>query len=219
MPTVPGAIGAFRRAAIQDAGGVSAQTLAEDTDFTMSILRAGWDVVYEPAAIAWTEAPANFRQLWRQRYRWCYGTMQAMWKHRDTVRQRGPAGRLGRRGIGYLLPFQVLLPITAPMIDVYGVYGLIFLSPLTVAAVWSAFMAAQMATAAIALRMDGESYRPLWTLPLQQIVYRQLMYLVVIQSTVMALIGSRLRWHRMVRIGAAQQHATGVRASAAAKSS
>ncbi|WIM99650.1 bifunctional polysaccharide deacetylase/glycosyltransferase family 2 protein [Actinoplanes oblitus] len=209
MPTVPGAIGAFRRAAIQDAGGVSGETLAEDTDFTMAVLRAGWHVVYEPAAIAWTEAPATVRQLWRQRYRWCYGTMQAMWKHRDTVLRRGPAGRLGRRGIGYLLLFQVLLPITAPMIDVYGVYGLLFLSPLKVAAVWSGFTAAQVATAAIALRMDRERYGPLWTLPLQQIVYRQLMYLVVIQSTVMALVGGRLRWHRMVRIGAAQQYAAG----------
>jgi peptidoglycan/xylan/chitin deacetylase (PgdA/CDA1 family)/glycosyltransferase involved in cell wall biosynthesis len=206
MPTVPGAIGAFRRAAIQDTGGLSAETLAEDTDFTMAVLRAGWHVVYEPAAIAWTEVPATVRQLWRQRYRWCYGTMQAMWKHRHTVLQRGPAGRLGRLGIGYLLLFQVLLPLTAPMIDVYGVYGLLFLPPAKVAAVWAGFTAAQAATAAVALNMDREPYGPLWSLPLQQIVYRQLMYLVVIQSTVMAIAGGRLRWHRMIRIGAATAH-------------
>jgi cellulose synthase/poly-beta-1,6-N-acetylglucosamine synthase-like glycosyltransferase/peptidoglycan/xylan/chitin deacetylase (PgdA/CDA1 family) len=210
MPTVPGAIGAFRRAAIRDAGGLSPQTLAEDTDFTMAVLRAGWDVVYEPAAIAWTEAPATLRQLWRQRYRWCYGTMQAMWKHRHTVLQHGPAGRLGRRGLGYLLLFQVLLPLTAPMVDLYGLYGLIFLPLGKAAIVWAGFTAAQIATAALALRLDGERYGPLWSLPLQQIVYRQLMYLVVIQSTVMAVLGGRLRWHRMVRTGAATAHATKV---------
>ena len=206
MPTVPGAIGAFRRAAIHDTDGVSAETLAEDTDFTMAVLRAGWHVVYEPAAVAWTEAPATLRQLWRQRYRWCYGTMQAMWKHRHTVLHRGPAGHLGRRGIGYLLFFQVVLPLTAPMIDVYGIYGLLFLPPAKVATVWAGFTAAQAATAAIALRLDRESYGPLWTLPLQQIAYRQLMYLVVIQSTVMAIAGGRLRWHRMIRVGAATAH-------------
>jgi cellulose synthase/poly-beta-1,6-N-acetylglucosamine synthase-like glycosyltransferase len=203
MPTVPGAIGAFRRSALRDVRGVSAQTLAEDTDLTMAVIRAGWRVVYEPAAVALTEAPASLRQLWRQRYRWCYGTMQAMWKHRRALAQWGPAGRLGRRGLGYLLLFQVLLPLCAPMVDIYALYGLLFLPPVKVAAVWLAFTAAQVATAAYALHLDGERYGPLWSLPLQQVVYRQLMYLVVVQSTAVALVGSRMRWHRMVRTGAA----------------
>jgi len=210
MPTVPGAIGAFRRAAVRDVRGVSAQTLAEDTDFTMAIIRAGWRVVYAPDAIAWTEAPSSLRQLWRQRYRWCYGTMQAMWKHRQSLVQGGAAGRLGRRGLTYLLLFQVLLPLTAPMVDVYGLYGALFLPPLKVAGVWAGFVAAQVLTAGYALRLDRERYGPLWTLPLQQIVYRQLMYLVVIQSTVTALLGGRLGWHRMVRTGAATAHAARV---------
>ncbi len=203
MPTVPGAIGAFRRAALRDVGGVSAQTLAEDTDLTMAVIRAGWRVVYNPDAIAWTEAPSTLRQLWRQRYRWCYGTMQAMWKHRRSLRQRGAAGRLGRRGLGYLLMFQVLLPLTAPAVDVFALYGLLFLPAVKVAAVWCGFAGVQVLTAAYALRLDREPHGPLWSLPLQQLVYRQLMYLVVVQSTVMALLGGRLRWHRMVRTGAA----------------
>ena len=135
--------------------------------------------------------------------------MQAMWKHRRALVQRGGAGRLGRRGLTYLLLFQVLLPLTAPMVDVYSLYGLVFLPPLEVAAVWLGFTGLQVATAAYALRLDGERYGPLWSLPLQQVVYRQLMYLVVVQSTVMALLGDRLRWHRMIRIGAASVHARG----------
>ena len=43
----------------------------------MALIRAGWRVVYEPAAVAWTEAPSTLAQLWRQRYRWSFGTMQA----------------------------------------------------------------------------------------------------------------------------------------------
>ena len=38
-------------------------------------------------------------------------------------------------------------------------------------------------------------------LPLQQIVYRQLMYLVVIQSVFTALYGMRLRWQKLRRTG------------------
>jgi cellulose synthase/poly-beta-1,6-N-acetylglucosamine synthase-like glycosyltransferase/peptidoglycan/xylan/chitin deacetylase (PgdA/CDA1 family) len=207
MPTVPGAIGAFRRAAIVDVGGVSSQTLAEDTDLTMALIRAGWRVVYAPDAVAWTEAPASLRQLWRQRYRWCYGTMQATWKHRRALVQPGAAGRLGRRGLTYLLLFQILLPLCACMVDVYGLYGLLFLPAAKVAAVWAGFTLVQIFTAGYALHLDRERYGSLWSLPLQQIVYRQLMYLVVIQSTVMALLGGRLRWHRMVRTGAATTHA------------
>ncbi|GAA4983073.1 hypothetical protein GCM10025734_04770 [Kitasatospora paranensis] len=201
MPTVPGAVGAFRRSALLRIGGVAEETLAEDTDLTMALCRAGWRVVYEERAKAWTEAPATLGALWRQRYRWCYGTLQAMWKHRGALRQRGQAGKLGRRGLLYLLVFQVLLPLLGPVVDVYAVYGLVFLDPLRIVGLWGAFLALQAAMGAYAFRLDGEKLGPLWTLPLQQFVYRQLMYLVVIQSLCTALAGSRLRWQRMQRYG------------------
>ncbi|HTJ69898.1 MAG TPA: bifunctional polysaccharide deacetylase/glycosyltransferase family 2 protein [Actinospica sp.] len=201
MPTVPGAIGAFRREALEQVGGVSDDTLAEDTDLTMAILRAGWRAVYAPDAIAWTEAPATLGQLWKQRYRWSYGTMQAMWKHRRAVIERGGSGRLGRRGLPYLLLFQVLLPLLAPLVDVFAVWGLIFGQALEMGAVWLGFLAVQMLASWYAFRLDGERARVLWSVPLQQLVYRQLMYLVVIQSVVTALVGSRLRWQRMDRRG------------------
>ncbi|GAA3268730.1 glycosyltransferase [Dactylosporangium vinaceum] len=203
MPTIPGAIGAFRRSALADAGGVPADTLAEDTDLTMAVLRAGWRVVYADRAIAWTEAPASMRQLWRQRYRWCYGTMQAMWKHRRALLERGGAGRLGRRGLVYLLLFQVLLPLCAPLVDVYAIYGLCVLPPAQVAGVWCGFTALQVLTTAFALRLDREPWAPLWSVPLQQIVYRQLLYLVTVQSAVAALLGGRQRWQAMARAGLA----------------
>jgi cellulose synthase/poly-beta-1,6-N-acetylglucosamine synthase-like glycosyltransferase len=205
MPTVPGAIGAFRREVLYEIGGVPHGTLAEDTDLTMATLRAGWLVRYEETAIAWTEAPATLRQLWRQRYRWCYGTMQAVWKHRASLRERGPAGRLGRRGLVYLGLFQILLPLCAPAVDVYALYGLVFLPVPQVLAVWLSFTALQLVAAGYALRLDRESFAPLWTLPLQLVVYRQLMYLVTVQSTVTALTGIRLRWHSVARTGAAQE--------------
>ncbi|GAB5079131.1 glycosyltransferase [Arthrobacter sp. AD-310] len=209
MPTVPGAIGAFRRDALLKVGGVSDDTLAEDTDLTMALCRDGWRVVYQEDARAWTEAPASLGALWRQRYRWCYGTLQAMWKHRGAVLQTGAAGKLGRRGLGYLLVLQVLLPLFAPIVDVFAIYGLIFLDPLRIAALWLVFLAVQFLMAAYAFRLDKERLRPLWTLPLQQFVYRQLMYLVVIQAVVTALAGVHLRWHRMERYGSLRVPAAG----------
>jgi poly-beta-1,6 N-acetyl-D-glucosamine synthase len=203
MPTVPGAIGAFRRDALVGVGGVSEDTLAEDTDLTMALCRDGWRVVYEEKAIAWTEAPATVKQLWKQRYRWCYGTLQAIWKHRRAVFERGQSGKLGRRGLMYLLVFQTVLPLLAPLVDVFALYGLLFQGAGQALVVWLGFTAIQVFSAVYALRLDREKFEPLWTLPLQIFVYRQLMYLVVVQSVVTALLGSPLRWHRMHRTGSA----------------
>jgi len=201
MPTVPGAIGAFRREAIESVGGLSDDTLAEDTDLTMAICRAGWRVVFAPTARAWTEAPATLGQLWKQRYRWCYGTMQSMWKHRGAALQRGAAGKLGRRGLPYLLVFQVLFPLLAPVIDIVTVYAILVTSSLSALWVWLGFAALQMLSATYAFHLDGERLRPLWSLPLQQVVYRQLMYLVGIQSVANALYGLQLRWQALRRTG------------------
>jgi cellulose synthase/poly-beta-1,6-N-acetylglucosamine synthase-like glycosyltransferase/peptidoglycan/xylan/chitin deacetylase (PgdA/CDA1 family) len=201
MPTVPGAIGAFKRATLADVGGLSAGTLAEDTDLTMAICRSGWRVVYEPRAIAWTEAPSSLRQLWRQRYRWCYGTMQSMWKHKRSVVERGPSGTFGRRCLLYLSFYQIVLPLIAPVVDLAAIYGLIFLNPVSVAGFWLGFNALQILACGYALRLDRERLRTLWALPLQQVVYRQLMYLVTIQSVMTALLGTRHRWQAIARTG------------------
>jgi len=202
MPTVPGAIGAFRREALEDVSGVKEDTLAEDTDLTMAICRAGWRVVYSADACAWTEVPATIGQLWQQRYRWSFGTMQAMWKHRGAMGQSGAAGKLGRRGLPYLLAFQVLFPLLAPIVDLAAVYALVVSSaPASLLYIWLGFLALQLLSAVYAFRLDGERLRPLWSLPLQQVVYRQLLYLVVIQSVASAFYGLRLRWHPMRRTG------------------
>ncbi|GAA1599599.1 bifunctional polysaccharide deacetylase/glycosyltransferase family 2 protein [Actinoplanes couchii] len=203
MPTVPGAIGAFRREALAQVGGISDETLAEDTDVTMAMCRAGWRVVYEEKARAWTEAPTTMEQLYRQRYRWSYGTMQAMWKHRKALLDSGPSGRFGRVGLPFLALFGLALPMLAPVVDIMLVYGLVFWELGETVTAWLGMLALQLFTAAVAFRFDRESYRPLLRLPLQQFAYRQLMYLVLLQSATTALTGGRLRWHKLNRAGLA----------------
>lgn len=202
MPTVPGALGAFRRQCLTHTGGVGTDTLAEDTDLTMAALRHGWRVVYQETAKAYTEAPGTLRQLWTQRYRWSYGTMQAMWKHRRAVVERGPSGRFGRVGLPLIALFSIVLPVFGPLLDLLTVYGTVFLDRWVTLIGWFAVLILQIVTAVLAFRLDREPLRPLWALPLQQIVYRQLMYLVLLQSVVTALTGRRLRWQKLHRSGA-----------------
>jgi cellulose synthase/poly-beta-1,6-N-acetylglucosamine synthase-like glycosyltransferase/peptidoglycan/xylan/chitin deacetylase (PgdA/CDA1 family) len=201
-PTVPGAIGAFRRDALLEVGGVPGDTLAEDTDLTLAIGRTGRRVVYAEDARAWTEAPSSFGDLWRQRYRWSYGTMQAVWKHKRALLTRDPRERrIGRLALPYMILFQIVLPIGAPLIDLFALYGLLFSNAVPVLAFWLGFNALQLLLATFAFRMDNEPLRPLWALPLQQFVYRQLMYVVIIESTISALVGARAHWNPLTRTG------------------
>ncbi|MET9654789.1 glycosyltransferase [Streptomyces sp. NPDC006460] len=201
IPTIPGAVGAFRKEALQRVGGMSDDTLAEDTDITIAVLGDGWRIVYAERARAWTEAPASLQQLWSQRYRWSYGSMQAMWKHRGAVTSRGPAGRFGRIGLPLVVLFGVVAPLLAPLVDLFLLYGVFFGdAPITLTS-WGGFILLQGALSWYAFRLDGEKPWHLISLPIQQLVYRQLMYIVLLQSAITAMTGGRLRWQKLRRTG------------------
>ncbi|MFD3451987.1 bifunctional polysaccharide deacetylase/glycosyltransferase family 2 protein [Streptomyces sp. NPDC058691] len=201
MPTIPGAVGAFRVSALDEVGGMSDDTLAEDTDVTMALHRGGWKIVYVENARAWTEAPGSMSQLWSQRYRWSYGTMQAMWKHRHAVLERGAAGRFGRVGLPFVALFMVLTPLLAPAIDIAMVYGVFFVDPYKSLGAWLAVLTLQGFCAWWSFHLDREKAWHLITLPVQQVVYRVLMYMVLLQSWITALTGGRLRWQKLRRTG------------------
>jgi len=200
MPTVPGAVGAFRRRALAEVGGFSSDTLAEDTDVTIALGRRGWKVVYAEDARGFTETPGNLSGLWRQRYRWSFGTMQSVWKHRRALLRRSQ-GPIGRIGLPYLVLFQIALPLLAPLIDIFALYGILFLDPIPVLTYWVGFNLIMLTQGAYAFHLDRENPRVLWALPLQTFVYRQLMYLVVLQSVASAVQGLRLRWQHVERSG------------------
>jgi cellulose synthase/poly-beta-1,6-N-acetylglucosamine synthase-like glycosyltransferase len=79
---VPGPVGMFRREALEEVGGYDTDTFAEDADLTLKMITAGWRVVYEDAAIAWSEAPERWIDLVQQRYRWTRGILQAVRKRK-----------------------------------------------------------------------------------------------------------------------------------------
>jgi hypothetical protein len=82
-----------------------------------------------------------------------------------------------------------------------AVYGTFFLDRTETATGWAAMLVVHTATAILAFRLDREPLRPLWTLPLQQLVYRQVMYLVLLHSAITAVTGRRLRWQKLRRTG------------------
>ena len=200
VPVVPGAVGAWRRAAVDEVGGFSAATLAEDTDVTLALGRRGYRVAYAPRAVAYTEAPQTLGGLSRQRSRWAFGTLQCLWKHRQaTFSPR--AGALGMVALPAMWSVQLILPLMAPTIDLT-----LLLSPLVswapqVLAVTLVYNAALVILAAWALAVDREPVVLALLVPLQNLFYRQFLYVMALKAIVRAFRGIRVGWNPVVRRG------------------
>jgi cellulose synthase/poly-beta-1,6-N-acetylglucosamine synthase-like glycosyltransferase/peptidoglycan/xylan/chitin deacetylase (PgdA/CDA1 family)/spore germination protein YaaH len=219
---VPGAIGAWRRALVEDVGGFSHDTLAEDQDLTLSIGRRGYRVAYADAAIAWTEAPDSISGLAKQRFRWAFGTLQCAWKHRDLL-FRMEAGTLGFIALPNVWIYQLLFSIIAPVADLMFVFSLlgVFLmyhehnttyavgSLSKIVGWYGIFIVVDWTAATLAFLMEpGEDRRLTWLVFLQRFVYRQVMYWVVLRSIVAALRGGLVGWGKLERKATVELHAT-----------
>lgn len=212
---VPGAVGAWRRAALDAVGGYPADTLAEDQDLTIAIQRKGWQVGYDVDAVAWTEAPESFKALSTQRFRWAYGTLQCLWKHRSVLRERKPAG-LALVGIPQAWLFQIGFALISPLIDLALVVSIISTAMrvaqhgwaqtqsdvLRMAIYWIVFTAIDILCGWIAYRLEQREKRyPVFLLVAQRFIYRQLMYSVVIRAVINAIRGPWVGWGKLERSG------------------
>ena len=212
---VPGAVGAWRRKALEDVGGYPEDTLAEDQDLTIAIQRWGWKVAYDEQAVAWTEAPESFRALAKQRFRWSFGTLQCLWKHRRVLRDGQPGG-LAFVGIPQAWLFQIVFAVISPAIDLalaISIGGTILrisehgwaqtqTDVLRMAAYWLGFTLTDLVCGWIAYRLDVRERRyPALLLLAQRFIYRQLMYSVVIRAVGSALAGLGIGWGKLERTG------------------
>jgi peptidoglycan/xylan/chitin deacetylase (PgdA/CDA1 family)/spore germination protein YaaH/GT2 family glycosyltransferase len=196
---VPGAIGAWRRSALLDVGGFASDTLAEDTDATIALQRAGWRVCHQGDAVAWTQPPETWRSLLRQRFRWTFGTMQALWKHRAALGDR----RLGGLGV-FTMPgawfFQVALVLLGPLLDLGLAIGLLSegLRLESIGAVLI-FLAMDTILTAFALRTEGESLGALRHILPMRCIYRPVLAWAAWKALFAAIRGIWQGWARVER--------------------
>jgi peptidoglycan/xylan/chitin deacetylase (PgdA/CDA1 family)/spore germination protein YaaH/drug/metabolite transporter superfamily protein YnfA len=198
VSVVPGAAGAFRRAALVDIGGYPDETLVEDMDLTVTLLRAGWRVPYEPRAVAHTEAPEHVMDVIRQRRRWSFGTLQVVHKHRAAMFEPR-SGRIGLIGLPWLLVAQILLPILGPVIDLYVLWMLLSGHLQDAGAMALGAVATDLLLIAMGLLMDGERKRFLLLAPLMRVLWRPLQLVAVMLSVQRWLHGTAESWRRVPR--------------------
>ena len=209
ITVVPGAIGAFRKEAIEKAGGFTTDTLAEDCDLTIRILKNGYRVVNCTEAVAITEAPETVRQFMKQRFRWSYGGMQSFWKNRDACFKPKYKG-LGLVSLPNILIFQLLLPLLAPLADLALILGLFWnrhnpASLHKIGFYYLVFMLVDLLVSMIAFLFEKEDFRKLvWLIP-QRFVYRQLMYVILFRAIRKAIKGDSQGWGILKRTGNVKQ--------------
>jgi peptidoglycan-N-acetylglucosamine deacetylase len=200
ITVVPGAIGAWRKDYVKEAGYFKEDTLAEDTDITLNLLRKGYKIAYEEYAYAYTESPGDIKSLLKQRYRWAYGTLQCLWKHKDAL--FNPEHKtLGFVALPNMWVFQYLFQSLSPLADIYFVVGLFGKSTLKIVIFYLAFLLLDYASSLIAFRLEKENPKPLIWLFLQRLIYRQFMTYVVIKSIFSALMGITVGWNKLQRKG------------------
>ncbi|HEY4342850.1 MAG TPA: glycosyltransferase [Parvibaculum sp.] len=215
LTVVPGAIGAWRRSVLAELGGFRGDTLAEDQDLTIELQKAGHRVLFDSSAIAWTEAPATFGGLQKQRFRWSYGTLQCLWKYRSlTFKPR--YGALGMIALPQVWLFQIILTAIAPLADLllvwqllgqwiaYAQHGAEFRNAdlKLVGIYYCIFIVVDLLAATFGFLMERrEQWSLLWWLVFQRFGYRQLMYYVVVRSIVTAIRGPFVGWGKLERKG------------------
>ena len=216
VTVVPGAIGAWRTEAVRHGGGYPVNTVAEDADLTMNLLEQGYKVIYEDRALAFTEAPIDAKGLMRQRFRWSFGTLQAVFKHKQAFSRNRAMGFFALPNI---LIFQILLPLVSPFIDLIFVAGTIhylvdrYFHPETANAAnfekllvyFLTFLIIDFVTSALAFslerrhpakRGDGWLLFHIW---LQRFAYRQVFSVVLFKTIKRAIDGRPFNWDKIER--------------------
>ncbi|HEY3441428.1 MAG TPA: glycosyltransferase [Paludibaculum sp.] len=204
ITVVPGAVGAWRKSLVVEMGGLSHDTLAEDTDLTLAIRRAGYEIRYEAAAVAYTEAPEDLGSLAKQRFRWAFGTLQAAWKHRDAT-FNPKYGTLGFVALPSIWIFQVMLAALSPFADIAMVATLVSGNWHVVLAYYFAFFLVELLAGVLAYGLEGDSRRDLTLLFFQRVFYRQLMHYVLIKSVLYAAQGRLVGWGKLERKASVQK--------------
>jgi cellulose synthase/poly-beta-1,6-N-acetylglucosamine synthase-like glycosyltransferase/peptidoglycan/xylan/chitin deacetylase (PgdA/CDA1 family)/spore germination protein YaaH len=213
---VPGAIGAWRTGPVKSVGGYPINTVAEDADLTMALLEQQLKVVYEDRALAFTEAPIDAKGLMRQRFRWSFGILQAVWKHRLAfVRNRA----MGLFALPNILIFQMLLPLVSPLIDLMFVMGIAhyfvdrYYHPESASPAdfykllvyFLGFLMIDFITSSIAFSLerrhpankgDGWLLFHIW---LQRFAYRQVFSIVLLKTLKRAIDGKPFNWDKLER--------------------
>lgn len=209
ITVVPGAVSALRKSAVLAVGGISTDTLAEDTDLTLSLHKGGFKVYYAPRAVAWTEAPETIRAFAKQRFRWAFGTLQCLWKHRDLL-FNSQFGALAWFSLPSAWFFNIFLVAIGPLIDVILLLSLIISPANTILYLYfGIFLLSDLLLAAVACWIEQEPLAQIRLVLPMRFIYRPVLSYAVARAIIKAIKGVWVGWGKLDRTASVHPRRSG----------
>jgi len=190
---IPGALGAFRKSCIYGTGAYGKETLVEDFDQTIKLLKAGLITQGSVKAVAYTEAPTTFTDFAKQRKRWYRGNIQVFQRHSDAL--------INPR-FGYLqklsLPFLFMSIIVSPIIGFTAlasiIFGVVSGDGWRVLEIAGFFTVVHYLMTALAIRIDDEDPKLLLYAGFLLFGFKQIIDFLLVKAIIEQLLGKEAKW-------------------------
>jgi cellulose synthase/poly-beta-1,6-N-acetylglucosamine synthase-like glycosyltransferase len=196
---VPGALGAFRKKNLEEAGSHDKATLVEDFDATLKVLRSGMVVSGSNSAVSYTQAPEKMGDFFKQRKRWYRGNLQVLKRHRDIL-LNPRFGYLHRLSYPLMAIHMLIVPVASLMLWGFAAYQIIIGNYSFVAFVLLMFIVAQFLLSAMAIRMDRDDKKMLVFSIFMVLGYKQLIDFLSVRAIVEEALGKKAIWTSAQRV-------------------
>lgn len=196
---VPGALGAFKKEKLLEAGTYHKETLVEDFDATIKVLRSGMVVSASNSATAYTQAPQTIRDFYKQRKRWYRGNLQVLRRHSDIL-VNPRFGYLQRLAYPLMAIHMLVIPAASVLLVGFVIYQLIVGSYYFVGFTLGMFILLQFLLSAMAIRMDHDDKKMLLYSVFFVIGYKQLIDILQLKAVFEELLGAKAKWTSASRV-------------------
>jgi poly-beta-1,6 N-acetyl-D-glucosamine synthase len=200
ISVVPGALGAFKRTALEEIGTYHKDTLVEDFDVTLKILKTKLVISASTKATAFTEAPETIHSLYQQRKRWYGGNLQVFSRHSDAL-LNPRFGLLQRLVFPYMLFSSVIMPFIGFVTIGSAIYAAILGNGIFVLEMFAVFSSLQVLQAALAVRMDNEDPKLIFYGVFLVVGYKQILDFLLIRAVFEQLFRRKVTWTSADRVG------------------
>lgn len=197
---VPGALGAFRKSFLAEAGAYGKDTIVEDFDQTIKLLKAGLITQGSSKATAYTEAPNTLKDFVAQRKRWYRGNIQVLKRHSDAL-TNPRFGYLQRLSLPYLFLGMVVTPIIGFIATANAILGVIMGDGLYILQISGIFIVVHYLMTALAIRIDGEDPKLLWHTIFLVFGFKQIIDFLLLKAIIEQLGNKKATWTSAKRIG------------------
>ena len=196
---VPGALGIFRKRDLEKAGSYHKDTLVEDFDATIKVLKSGMVVQGSSNAVAYTQAPQTFRDFVRQRKRGYRGNIQVLTRHSNAL-SNPRFGLLQKFAYPLMAIHMLLIPAASIVVWVFAALQVYFGNYEFVAFMVGMFIILQYLLSAMAIRMDTDDKKIVLFSAFLVIGYKQIIDVMQLRAAVEELIGKKAIWTRAKRV-------------------